>query len=264
MSAKKLKSPGAHSQDIQWHSRTTSRVVAVPAQSQDSSTSTAPTAGFEVNHNNDGNKEAATATKDQLNSTNDTAASSEIVAVFNANTPDGSSVVRALSASGATVVAIVRVFTSKNTRTLRSIPRVTVKVADVLDAVAVQTALQTVHRAVLCLSHWETFESVREAQQAELILTACCANRVPHLVFSTFEDIRALRDKGLKSQLVPDQHGRIRPKFTAMMELKKMARQNGVQLTHLITSYLDQENSKKSLCLIVGENGKLIVQPHMR
>ena len=239
MSAEKPKSPGVQSQDIQWHSRTTSRVV-VPSQDHAISTSSG-------DHDE---------TEEQLNG-------KEIVAVFNANTPDGSSVVRALSTSGAMVVAIVRVFTSKNTKALLQIPRVTVKVADILDADAVHRALAGVHRAVLCLTHWEKFESKHEAQQAELILTACSTNRVPHLVFSTFEDTRSLREKGLKSQIVPDAQGRIRPKFKEMKDLKRRARQNGVQLTHLITSYLDQENSKKSLCLIVGENGKLIVQPHM-
>ncbi|KAI2491201.1 NmrA-like family [Fragilaria crotonensis] len=244
MSAEKPKSPYGPSQDIQWHSRTTSGVVA-----QNNNTPSRPGAAASSDHN-----EA---------DTSDNSTGKEIVAVFNANTPDGSSVVRALSASGASVVAIVRVFTSKNTRALLQIPNVTVKVADVLDAAAVHKALHGVHRAVLCLTHWEKFESKHDAEQAELILAACIKNKVPHLVFSTFEDTKFLREKGLKSQIIPDAEGRIRPKFKAMKGLKRMARENRVQLTHLITSYLDQEKSKKSLCLIVGENGKLIVQPHM-
>jgi hypothetical protein len=189
---------------------------------------------------------------------------SELVAVFHANTTDGSSVVRVLSESGAHVIAIVRVFTSKNTKALLEIPRVTVKVADILDSQAVEKALTGVHRAFLCLSHWEKFQSAYEAQQAELILQACITNNVPHLVFYTFEDAKVLREKGMVSQIIPDLQGRIRPDFKNMKQLKRMARENHIQLTHMMTSYVDQENSSKSLCLIVGENGKLIVADYSK
>ena len=237
------------SEDIQWHTRKNSKVVApnknlprkpsqVPARrQQEKSEEEAAWEGLEDTSNK------------------------EIVAVFNANKTDGSSVVRALSQSGATVVAIVRVFTSKNTKVLLQIPKVTVKVADALDAEAVENALKGVHRAFLCLPQWEKFDSKHEAEQANLILKACITNHVPHLVFSTFEDTKQLREKGLTSQIVPDAEGRIRPKFEDMKVLKREARKNKVQLTHMITSYLDKENSKQSLCLIMGENGKLIVQP---
>ena len=247
---RRVTSPG-QSEDIQWHTRKNSKVVApnknlprkpsqVPARrQQEKSEEEAAWEGLEDTSNK------------------------EIVAVFNANKTDGSSVVRALSQSGATVVAIVRVFTSKNTKVLLQIPKVTVKVADALDAEAVENALKGVHRAFLCLPQWEKFDSKHEAEQAKLILKACITNHVPHLVFSTFEDTKQLREKGLTSQIVPDAEGRIRPKFEDMKVLKREARKNKVQLTHMITSYLDQENSKKSLCLIMGENGKLIVQPHM-
>lgn len=234
------------SQDIQWHNRKSSRVVA-PPQNLPARPSMVP-----------GNRK----TEDPQSDDN-IPEEKEIVAVFNANTPDGSSVVRALSKSGATVVAIVRVFTSKNTKALLQIPNVTVKVADTLDAEAVEKALKGVHRAFLCLGKWETFDSKIEQEQGTLILQSCIAAKVPHLVFSTFEDTKLLREKGEKSQIVPDAQGRIRPKFKDMKELKREARKSGVQLTHMITSYLDQETSKKSLCLIMGENGKLIVQPHM-
>ena len=157
MSAEKPKSPGGQLPDIQWHSRTTSRVVA-----QTNNTPSTPSTESGDHQELD--------SQDRLNG-------KEIVAVFNANTPDGSSVVRALSASGASVVAIVRVFTSKNAKALLPIPRVTVKVADVLDAEAVHKALHGVHRAVLCLTHWEKFESKHDAEQAELILKACIDNR---------------------------------------------------------------------------------------
>jgi hypothetical protein len=231
----------AGSEDIQWHNRKSSKVVSATKASRK---------GEEQMHSNDDDDDLVAGDK-------------EIVAVFNSNTPDGSSVVRALSKSGVTVVAIVRVFTSKNTKALLQIPNVTVKVADTLDAEAVENALKGVHRAFLCLGKWESYESRIEQEQATLILQSCAAVKVPHLVFSTFEDTAQLRKKGEKSQIVPDAQGRIRPKFKEMKELNREARNKGVQLTHMITSYLDQETSKKSLCLIMGENGRLIVQPHM-
>jgi len=232
------------SEDIQWHTRNNFEVVA-PPKNLPRESSLEPTY-----RQHEKEEEESEDTCDKEN-----------VAVFHANSPDGRSVVQALSKSGATVVAIVRAFTSKNTKVLLQIPKVTVKVADVLEAEAVKNALKDVHRAFLCLPQWEQFESKHEAEQANLILKACITNQVPHLVFSTFEDAKQLRDKGLKSQLVPDSQGRIHPKFKDMKELKREAQKNKVQLTHMITSYLDKENSKQSLCLIMGENGKLIVQP---
>ena len=242
------KAQGTASEDIQWHNRANSTLVS-PAKDLPLK----PSLVTSVDRYGD----------DADDAMEEPAGDHEIVAVFNANTPDGSGVVRALSSSGATVVAIVRVFTSKNTKALLQIPRVTVKVADALDADAIEKALKGVHRAFLCLAHWEKFESKHEAEQAELILKACITNKVPHLVFSTFEDTKVLREKGLVSQIIPDSQGRIRPKFKEMKELKREARKNRILLTHMITSYLDQANSRKSLCLIMGENGKLIVQPHM-
>lgn len=183
----------------------------------------------------------------------------ETVAVFNSNTAGGKSMVRALSKSGCDVVAIVRVFTSKNTNHFLKLANVSVKVADLQDEAAVVRALVGVNRAFLCLKSWEKFESRLEEEQAQLVLRACETSRVPHLVFSTFEDTKKLRDSGDKSQIVPNQDGLVKPDFSAMKAIKKEAKTRKVQLTHMITSYLDQEQSKKSLCLLVGENGRLII-----
>jgi len=188
----------------------------------------------------------------------------EVVAVFNANTADGSRIVRALSKSGAKVVAIVRVFTSRNTENLMTIPNVKIRVGGQLDEEAAVKALDGVDRVFLCLKYWERFTNDIERQQAEYIVKACIAKQVPNLVFSTFEDTKLLRASGYKSQIVPDTMGRIEPPmFTTMQTVKKLAKSKNVRLTHMITSYLDEEQSKKSLCLIVGENGKLLVQPHL-
>eukprot|EP00547_Thalassionema_nitzschioides_P016594 CAMPEP_0194248598 /NCGR_PEP_ID=MMETSP0158-20130606/18708_1 /TAXON_ID=33649 /ORGANISM="Thalassionema nitzschioides, Strain L26-B" /LENGTH=235 /DNA_ID=CAMNT_0038984939 /DNA_START=87 /DNA_END=791 /DNA_ORIENTATION=+ len=180
----------------------------------------------------------------------------EVVAVFNANTQDGSRVVRAFSKVGSSVIAIVRVFTSRKSKALMKLPNVTVRVADRHDELSVKKALVGVDRAVLCLTYWERFQTLSEKQQAILVLQACVANGVNNLIFSTFEDTKQLRLKGMKSQIIPDSEGRVHPEFRRMKEVKKMAREQKVQLTHMITSFLDEEISKKSLCLIVGENGK--------
>jgi hypothetical protein len=184
----------------------------------------------------------------------------EVVAVFNANTPEGTSMVRALAASGCKVIAIVRVFTSKNTKVLLKIPNVVVKVADSHSQSELSVALLGVGRAFLCLKYWEMFSSHIEELQAHLVLQACADNNVKHLVFSSFEDTQTLLRNNQKSQIVPDSSGLIHPQFHGMKEIQKEAQKFGISLTHMLTSYFDQEKSKKSLCLIVGENGKLIVQ----
>lgn len=187
----------------------------------------------------------------------------EIVAVFNANTQDGSRVVRALSDSGSYVVAIVRVYTSKKTKKLLKLPNVTVRVGDRSDEDAINKALVGVDRAILCLQYWERFQTLSEKHQAILILKSCALNGVKNLVFSTFEDTEKLRRGGMKSQILPDSKGCVHPEFRRMKEVKKMAQEHKVQLTHMITSFLDEEKSKKSLCLIVGGNGKVIVCNHV-
>ena len=190
-------------------------------------------------------------------------ANDEVVAVFNANTKEGKSIVRALAKSGSHVVAIVRVFTSRNTKSLLKLGKnVVVKVADTHDEAALAKAVEGAHRAFLVTTYWDRFDSSLEEKQAFLVLNACASQHVCHLVLTSFEDTKALKEKGLKSQIVPRRDGTITPTFEGMKALKEAAREQNVQLTHMITSYLDQEHSKKSLCLIVGENGNLIVQSH--
>lgn len=193
----------------------------------------------------------------------DTRRNDEVVAVFNANTSEGKSMVRALAKSGSQVVAIVRVFTSRNTKSLLKLGKnVVVKVADSHDEAALAKAVEGAHRAFLVTTYWERFDSALEEKQAYIVLNACASQNVHHLVLSSFEDTRLLREKGLKSQIVPRRDGTITPKFEGMQALKEAAEKLNVQLTHMITSYVDQENSKKSLCLIVGENGNLLVNSH--
>jgi len=187
----------------------------------------------------------------------------DLVAVFNANTPEGGSIVRSLAAKKEyNVVAIVRVITSKNAKRLLRLPRVSVKVADSRhDSDGLAKAIRGADRCFLVTQFWEKFENAMEERQALTVLEACDKAGVEHLVFSTFEDTKQLRERKEKSQIVPDAEGTVTPKFRGMKNVRKLAKGLGIRTTHMITSYLDQETSRKSICLIQGE-GNLIITPH--
>lgn len=192
----------------------------------------------------------------------------EKVVVFNANTPEGSSLVKAL-AKKSQVVAAVRVFTSRTSRQLLKIPHVSVKVADVYDVSDLSQAAEGCSRAFFVTKHWEKFESSLEERKASLIIQACAKAQVPHVVFYAYEDAAQLAAKGLKSQVVGGLHANgttaaATPKFEGMKVVRADAKAFGISLTHMLTSYLDKEKSSKSLCLMMGDNGKLLVQPHFR
>lgn len=185
----------------------------------------------------------------------------ERVAVFNANTPEGSSMVRVLCQRKCHVVAIVRVFTSRTTKALLKLPRVQVKVADWTDKEDLIKAAEGASRAFLVTKYWERFDTPIEEKMCYLILEACVEVGVKHLVLNSYEDAEDLMFRSKKSQLVPTPDGKVYPQFVGMKKFKKEARAMGVQLTHMVTSYYDKENdgTKKALNLIMGENGKLIV-----
>jgi len=190
----------------------------------------------------------------------------ETVAVFNANTQEGSTMVRVLSEQGLKVVAAVRVFTSRNTKQLMKLKGVTVKVADSNNQESLQKVAEGCSRAFLVTKYWERFDSRLEEQMAMNILRACAAVDPPikHLVLATFEDTADLKRRGRKSQLVPTPDGRIFPRFNGMEDIDRKAKKCGVQITHMMTSYLDEDNQKKSLILIRGENKRIIVQPFLQ
>ena len=98
------------------------------------------------------------------------------------------------------------------------------------------------------------------------ILRACARVKPPikHLVLATFEDTTELKLRGRKSQIVPTRDGRIYPRFDGMANIDRLAKDWGVQITHMMTSYLDEEDQKKSLILIRGENNRIIVQPYFQ
>ena len=114
--------------------------------------------------------------------------------------------------------------------------------------------------------YWEKFDSKIEEQMAINILRACAEVDPPikHLVLSTFEDTKELQLRKRKSQLVPTSDGKIYPRFDGMLKIDKMAKEWKVQITHMMTSYLDEDEQKKSLILIRGDTGRIVVQPHVQ
>jgi NmrA-like family len=186
------------------------------------------------------------------------------VVVFNANTQEGSSMVRVLSEKGLRVTAVVRVFTSRNTKNLIKLKGVTVKVADLNNREAVLQAATGCQQAFLVTKYWERFESPVEEQMAKVVLSASAEAGIQRLLLATFEDTQELRLRNRKSQLIPTVDGRIFPKFDGMNAIDALGKRVGVQITHMMTSYLDDGSSKKSLILIRGENGKIVSQPHIQ
>ncbi|CAB9509483.1 NmrA family [Seminavis robusta] len=184
--------------------------------------------------------------------------------VFNANTVEGATMVRVLSEKGLRVVAVVRVFTGKKTKELIKLKRVVVKVADWNDRESLVKAAEGCERAFLVTRYWERFDSRIEEQMSMAIVQATADAGVKHFVMATFEDTLELKARGLKSQLMPDRKGRIFPKFEGMSDIDEKAKDLGISLSHMMTSYLDLEGAKKSLILIRGPNGKVIVQPYFK
>jgi hypothetical protein len=186
------------------------------------------------------------------------------VVVFNANTHEGSSMVRVLSEKGMRVIAVVRVFTSKNTKNLIKWKNVIVKVADLNNRDAVLQAAAGCQSAFLVTKYWERFESPIEEAMAKVVLSASAEAGIARLVLATFEDTRELRVRNRKSQLMPTVDGRIFPKFDGMNAIDAMAKRVNVSITHMFTSYLDEDHCKKSLILIRGDNGKIVCQPYLQ
>uniref|UniRef100_A0A7S3L9S0 NmrA-like domain-containing protein n=1 Tax=Amphora coffeiformis TaxID=265554 RepID=A0A7S3L9S0_9STRA len=186
------------------------------------------------------------------------------VVIFNANTQQGTSMVRVLSEKGLRVVAVVRVFTSKQAKRLTKLKNVQVKVADLNNPEAVKLAATGCQQAFLVTKYWERFESPVEEHMARVVLEASAEVGLQRLVFCTFEDTTELRLRGRKSQIMPTEDGRIFPKFEGMENIQAVSKNLGVSVTHMFTSYLDDEEHKKSLILIRQENGKIVCQDQIQ
>jgi hypothetical protein len=182
------------------------------------------------------------------------------VILFNANMEEGVSLVRVLAKKGLQVVAVVRVFTSKNAKRLTKLKGVTVKVADLNNKEAVMQVAAGCSQAFLVTKYWERFENPIEENMAKVVVDASAASGIQRLVLATFEDTHMLRLRGLKSQISPTPDGYIYPTFEGMDSINKFAKMRGVSITHMFTSYLDVEDAKKSLILIRNENGKIVSQ----
>jgi NmrA-like family len=182
------------------------------------------------------------------------------VVVFNANTNEGASMVRVLSEKGLRVNAVVRIVTNRNIKKLAKLRGVTIKVADLNDRNAVKAAAKNCQSAFLVTKYWERFETSIEEQMAQVVLEASAQAGITRLVLATFEDTAELRKQKRHSQLQPTPDGRIFPKFDGMDHIDNVGCGLGVQVTHMMTSYFDQDNIKRSLILIRGTDGRIITQ----
>lgn len=185
------------------------------------------------------------------------------VIIFNANTQEGSSLVRSFSQKGLNVIAVVRVIASRNTKKLAKMRGVTVRVADLNNKDAVVAAAQGCQQAFLVTKYWERFENSIEECMAKVVITASAEVGIKRFFLATFEDTHELRLRGRKSQLVPTVDGLVYPKFEGMDSISKIAAKLGVQITHMFTSFLEDETGKKSLVLIRRGNGKIIAQSNI-
>lgn len=160
------------------------------------------------------------------------------VIVFNANTQEGSSLVRVLSEKGMKVRAVVRLITSRHAKQLIKLKGVTVKVADLNNHEAVLNAATGCQQAFLVTKYWERFENAIEEEMAKVVLTAAAAAGVQRLVLATFEDTHDLRLRKRKSQIIPTPDGRIFPQFDGMDAINAMGRQLKVQITHMVCLFV--------------------------
>jgi len=184
--------------------------------------------------------------------------------VFNANSVEGATLVRVLSEKGLRVVAVVRVFTGKKTKELVKLKRVAVKVADWNNKESLIKAAEGCQRAFLVTRFWERFESKIEESMSNSILEAVAEAGVKFFVKATFEDTLDLSRKGFKSQLTPDKKGRIFPQFDGMRAINAKASELGIELTHMMTSYIDTQGQRKALNLLRGPSGKVHVKPFFK
>jgi len=194
----------------------------------------------------------------------DDRSASDQVAVFGANTKEGATLVRMMSEKGLRVVAAVRV-QNKLTKQLIDLPGVTVKQADANDRASLLAALEGCSRAFAVTRYWEKFESVIEENMATNILDACASVSPPvkNMVLSTFEEIAELKKWNRKSQIVPTRDGRIYPDFTGKSKADALGKSKGVTVTHMMTSFIDDKDHKKSLILLRGMNKRIVVNSHV-
>lgn len=183
------------------------------------------------------------------------------LAVFNANSREGSSIVRSLAKDENNfVTAFVRVITSRFIRPLLNMKNVRVLIADTMNDIdAICEAMEGHTRAFFVTKYFEKFDGMEEIQ-IQTIFNACAKQKIYDVVFSTFEDCRALSNRKEKSQILMDANGEINPKFEGQKKLLQYGKKKDIIVTHMITSYLDQEKSQKSICVMRrGTRGNVVI-----
>jgi len=188
---------------------------------------------------------------------------SDQVVVFGANTKEGATLVRMMSEKGLKVIAAGRVL-NRLTTDLIGLPGVTVKQANASDRDSLLMALEGCSRAFAVTTYWEKFTGLEESM-ATNILSACASVNPPvkNMVLATFEDLAELAKWNKKSQIVVTQDGRIFPDFTGKSKIDALGKSKGVTVTHMMTSYFDDKDHKKSLVLLRGMNKRIVVNSHV-
>jgi len=190
---------------------------------------------------------------------------SEQVAVFGANTPEGATLVRMMSEKGYRVVAAAAIIVGKKIKELIGLNGVTLKQAKTDDRASLEAVLKGCSRAFAVTRYWEKFESAIEETMATNILNACASVSPPvkSMVLATFEDIAALKSLNQKSQLAPARDGRIVPDFGGKSKIESLGKSKGLTITHMMTSFLDDKDHKKSVTLLRGMNKRIVVNSHI-
>jgi len=187
----------------------------------------------------------------------------EQVAVFGANTPQGALLVKMCSRQGLRVVAAARVFTPKKVKELTILAGVTVREADSNNAAALLAVTKECARAFIVTQFWEKFNSKIEEGMAMNILDACEKGGIKAMVVATFENCEDLQKTGNRSQISPSVLGSIYPSFHGKSRLDNEGKKRGILITHMMTSYFDKSDDKRSLILIrSGKNNRIVVNDH--
>jgi len=156
-------------------------------------------------------------------------------------------------------MAIVRVATSRHILSIARLKNVNIEVADSrFDSATIAKLIKGCRKVFFVTKYWENLKDELEKAQVFTICKACAKAKVKKIVFSTYEDVGKLQTKGLKSQIIGYNKEK-KPLFEGMKEVKDYANSLKIETVHMITSFLDKETSKKSICMIASSNGDFMV-----
>ena len=100
---------------------------------------------------------------------------------------------------------------------------------------------------ILSSKYWERFADELEETQVLTIFKACSEAKARKVIFTTYEDVGKLTQRAQKSQIISYGGDRIKPKFDGMKDAKEFANSLNIQVTHMITSYLDQVSNDEKM-----------------